>query len=203
MEEKKESKYYTGEVLGVAAPATDVVIIVSEPDRTLTIRILDPGGEPVPWANVMAGAAGFTTSKQTGNDGAVWLEGLPPVELTVQVTASPDSGLDSDTFDQKNIQVFPEGQEIVIQLEEALTIQGVVVDTDGNPMARAVVRGGPSEIPVGLTFTDAEGHFTIKVPGTGPHHLTAVGGEGTNVRTGVLEGVMASLEGVTIVVGGD
>lgn len=210
----KERIFYFGVVRGVVAPANGIEIIVrkSPMDRTVRLLAVDPLGKPVVGAAVHYYSTdylfqGFDTP-QTGEDGRVMLEGLPPVELNVTVYAR---GMPQDFFKRKSIQVVPAGQEVTVRFEKNLAISGMVVDRAGTPVpgvsvsvsTRTSTRTGTRTEGVAHFVTDEEGGFRLIVPGAGPWSVEAshFREDDESVTTGSVLGVVAPAESVTIRIG--
>jgi len=69
--------------------------------------------------------------------------------------------------------------------EEALLINGVVVNGDGRPVgdARVALVDAPAEVPDIAVLTGEDGHFSIGVPVSGSYRVAAYGDAGHALET--------------------
>jgi RNA polymerase sigma-70 factor (ECF subfamily) len=171
---------HRGTLVGVTPPAAGVVIQTAllPADRTLTVLVLDPEGDPA--ANITVTASGYDLKRTatTGADGLVSLDGLPD-EVSL-VTALPGDGLPETTLGATHMHVEPNGQRVTMNLREGIFVSGRVLDPDGHAVAGVAVtihknpppaQGGPllsyagygpdTEIFQGTT--DADGRFRIVI----------------------------------------
>lgn len=95
-----------------------------------------------------------------------------------------------------------------IDLEPGATVSGVVLDAEGEPVARARVAVGfvasvlaRGSLPAGTVITDEEGRFVLRGVGSGVHQVSAVGPDQRRgaERLDIEQG--ATVEGVTIELG--
>lgn len=125
-------------------------------DRTLTVRVLSPDGEPIPDASV--GAIGWAGRVYgvTGEDGRCVLDGLPDREVTLRVAAFPRDA-EAPWVAPAAKDVVPEGQEVELRVRVGKFVRGTVVDGDGKPVSGAsVVLPGLDSVRTG-----ADGRFAV------------------------------------------
>jgi hypothetical protein len=153
----------------VLEPAGPTLEVTLRPASAVTGEITARGGrEPVGGAEVLLRSSqGLTRRTRTDDDGHFTLRDLPPGparlsvahkgharrELTVTIP-EPDPGRPSP-LDR-------------IELEEAGTVEGDVVDKDDNPVvgARVALGAAPAYLPLGvlpdgIAVTDAQGRFSL------------------------------------------
>lgn len=143
--------------------------VVLRLERGLAARITveDPDGKPVEgaWASVTARTRGdfhevtFLGRVATGADGVALLRGLPrgePLLLRVGIDETLREDLTETTIDDW------EPRDQVVRLARAYVTEGVVRDTEGNPVAEAPVWcREPGASGATATGTDALGRFRI------------------------------------------
>ncbi len=128
--------------ISTSAPA-EVTITMAAGGR-LAGRVVETGGEPVPFATVRVavdgGAWGQASARQitSGQDGAFELTGLPRQRLAA-VAASGSSTSLTRTFDLAQ----GDALDAVLALDSDGAIAGVVQDPEGRPIVEAVVFAEP------------------------------------------------------------
>ena len=107
---------YRGRVDEVTAPAEGITIQTHtiSYDRSLTVLVLDPDGEPAPAVLAMVSERMLTPDMnppQTDEEGRILFEDLPSEPIMVHAFKSLDSPLPEDVLPSKPKEVVPEGQE--------------------------------------------------------------------------------------------
>jgi protocatechuate 3,4-dioxygenase beta subunit len=175
----------------VKLPPQGLVELKVRRTRSLDGRVLArESGEPVAGARVGAnrrvergvgGAMGMSSAMQiadaeSSDDGRFRLDGLPPLELTVNVGA--------EGFRPRSLEVDLSRQdaprELTVIIERGLTIRGTVIDAGGAPYAGADVEAMPAEGAGRVMFsspdavrTGADGRFEITGVSPGRWQVTA------------------------------
>lgn len=158
----------------------ETVDIKLEPGVTFTGKVVDPNGEGIAGARILvymnAGNWGSSISRdheQTDSDGSFEAKGIP-ADQTCYIYARADG------YGQKSIR--PEASDIVdnrldfgeITLPVAnLSVSGLVVDVDDEPVSNARVYCYGDNQPHRDTRTDAEGRFTLEGICEGPVRISA------------------------------
>jgi hypothetical protein len=162
----------------VANKDVNDIVIVLGPGASVSGRVVNPRGEGVPDASVTSengyySLGGFlrgdTVTERSGVDGQFLVENLAPAEkLKLRATA--------DDFAPGSTTVAIEAGEhktgVEIKLEEQLTIEGRVLDSDDKPVMAYVVPN-LSGIVNRADKTDANGHFKVTGLPKGQVTLTA------------------------------
>ena len=152
---------YTGRLDDVAA-GTDGVRLettrVAE-DRALTLRIVDPEGQPVEGAYVILdpGVPGVPVAK-TDAEGRFRFEGLPAIARSCQ--AAFMATVERPWLTPKRQTVTPAGQEVVLRLRRATVLTGIAQGPSG-AVERAAVRAMVAGERVGFAHTRADGSFAL------------------------------------------
>ncbi|MBK7878646.1 MAG: sigma-70 family RNA polymerase sigma factor [Planctomycetes bacterium] len=130
------------------------------PGAALRGRVVDETGAPVAGAEV-EGTNATSSRVRSDASGRFVLEGLSPDEtwLSVWIAAEGHAGLRRDFEDGK----VP-AEEVEFVLERGVDVPGVVVDTDGRPLAGASVHAGssPWEMNTVRTVSDDDGRFVLR-----------------------------------------
>ncbi len=166
-----------------AAPARVTLSLsrgVSVSGRVTTVR----GRRPVEGATVNLVTQGVTRSTVTSSEGNWQLDDIAPGSVHLRVSAPELASTELDA------EVKPTGRRDrafelpAVDLPEPASVEGVVVDDKGAPVAGARVGLSPTEafVPatsqtLGTTITDSQGHFTLKqaAPGRQTLHAYAAG----------------------------
>lgn len=182
--------------LDVAAGTTGVELVVTEPEG-LTVRVVDASGAPVLGArvsmNVLTGEPDFasmfggrdlriepqTDAPEGDETGRYFVEGIWRGRWTVQVFKD---GLIQEV---DPLEVFANGEEVLVRMLPAATLAGTVVDPDGQPVRGANVSltdpSTETSTPWGMSFggeeqtafTKADGSFELKGLAPGSYELSA------------------------------
>jgi|GEM_PF-6043406 len=181
-------------------PVEDALVYAFTPDK----GFVDEGGVFVFQLNSLGGRAAALA--QTDSEGRFHLNGLPPGEIRL-------SAKHADHPPLENVKVeLVRGEDrrgLCLELTSGLTISGVVVDNEGNPLPGIQVATNRDlseniDLSSGWVFsgqewkevlTDAEGAFTISGLGPGTHALRAWG---TLYPAITLEGIEAGAQGVQL-----
>lgn len=172
---------------GVEAKPGSPLRIELREGRTLTGRVIDTDGEPIPKAGIaiveiMSGeleGSGFSHGltrdhARTDEEGRFILSNLEPGPVELQV--------DAPGFRRKRVpglQIPERGEPYVeISLERGAAIEGRVLDGEGRPARGAMVRAEGERTDAGvLSFaggrTDAEGRYRLDGLEVGPHQVHA------------------------------
>jgi beta-lactamase regulating signal transducer with metallopeptidase domain len=125
--------------------AKDRVRLVIKPDRTVSVRVQDAAGAPIPGAAVEAFDFAYQFHAHTGRDGVASLR--VPAESRIKAVIGLKSGAGFDYFE--NYRTQPPGSafafpplpgEITLTLDGARTARIKVVDATGRPVPGAVVK---------------------------------------------------------------
>ncbi|MEW5740727.1 MAG: carboxypeptidase regulatory-like domain-containing protein [Myxococcota bacterium] len=169
------------EVDVVIADEPTVAEVTLGPGRPLTGRVVDKDTTaPIPGALVTAAASSpggldkpwrfpqeTHVTAQADGLGRFRVELPEGVEVSLQAQAPGYARTDSFPGDDST--------DVTLQLVRAVRVEGVVVDTTGNPLAGATVDSEPPESPP--TATGADGRFSITLrPGAATLHATSTGG---------------------------
>ncbi len=168
---------------GVEAPPSEPLRIELRRGRTLSVRVLDPDGRPVPGARLsrlestMTNAAGgrsghqsSTSLGETGDEGSFQIGNLEPGVLDLMVNAD---GFQPMLARGLHIPEDAAAGAVEITLVRGGVVEGQVLDGDGKPVAGARVSASLEEaeaVPAGMSSgnTDGEGHYRLEglVPGS-------------------------------------
>jgi hypothetical protein len=161
------------------------------PDTSVTGRVVDPEGRPVPGALVTvineapwrekgrsALPFGFRVEE---SDGSFLLSGRPPGEWSLKAQIRRGDGLHSADAVTVSVREGEPAGPITLVLRPRQTVQGLVVDPGGRGVPGAWVaaspdRRGPGTAPwtAEEAFTDVDGAFRLEIPpGTEIVNLTA------------------------------
>jgi hypothetical protein len=154
---------WRGELKGVSPGSEGLVmqLIAIPADRTLTVRVVDPGGEPVAGVHVFLDPRprDRKLSPVTDEHGVARFDGLLARETRVSVRLGRGVAFAAPASES----VVPDGQVLEFRLRRAVMLAGVVVDGEGKPVARAAVTVlDDSAESIGV-FTDAKGRFAVAV----------------------------------------
>lgn len=178
----------------VEAPTTKSLRIKLVEARSLKGQVVDPEGQPVAGAKValverggstlfgggfVEGAWGSSLTT-TDEDGQFVLNRLPPQTIKIEVRAA---GFRHRSL--AGIQIPEEGEAtpVEIRLEPGPYLEGRVLDGQGRPVPRAMIRA-EGQIPDAGRFSyggarsDDEGRYQISGLEPGPHTVTAESQEG-------------------------
>ncbi len=134
----------------VAAGTTDVRLVVREGLR-ITGRVVDDAGKPVAgawlWAmptKPQAGRPASNAQAQTDADGAFELLGLAPDSGPLRVQVNANNGYGGRSFSPRVLdEVAPGTTGLEIALSSGLSVEGVVVDEQGQPLGNAWIQLNP------------------------------------------------------------
>ncbi len=182
--------YSTAEVPGVKLPAEPLAVTL-QPAIRVSGRVVDPGGEPVPRAQVMAfaerqrgGARAMRTGgrAQSDEEGRFVIEEVEPGTLRVTATAEG-----RQPAELGGIAAPPgrdvEGLELV--LAPGATVEGRVTDADGRPVPGVLVNPVEPDRPgtrMMMMFrggtSDGDGWYRIEGLPPGPRSIAAEDDQG-------------------------
>ena len=152
-------------------------------------RVVDTGGAPVAWATVRVGpresgsvmTSGFATRQAVADDkGAFELAGLPREAVRALATSEEASSQAVEV----DLAGKAEVRDLVLRLDVAGRIEGVVVDAAGQPVAEARVTAYPDIFAGGkledlalrgpaVEGTDGDGRFAFRGLAAGDYRLQA------------------------------
>jgi len=133
-------------------------------------RVLDPEGAPAAGTLVLVqdeagGVGGMTVARA---DGTFRIDGFEPGAYTVRAnpTAQPAGEAGGPQVRQTSARGVPAGTpDLVLRLGRASTIEGQVVDAEGNPIARAIVAAvDENGARVASDLTEPTGRFALATP---------------------------------------
>jgi len=194
-----------------ATPKTDVRVVL-EKGGVLAGKVVDQGGAPVPWATVRVGAVGgwaagpnqmATRQVVAGDDGAFEIQGLPRKALRALAMSEEASSAAVPV----DLSAQAERRDLVLRLDIAGRIEGIVVDGAGEPVPEVRVVALPDffagesgeDFPLrgaATEGTDGGGRFVLRGLPEGKYRLHANRGgasqnwwgrEGTRAQTGDTE----------------
>ncbi|MFO0984704.1 MAG: carboxypeptidase regulatory-like domain-containing protein [Planctomycetota bacterium] len=154
--------HYRGELKGVVAPVTDLVLRAQRVahDRTLQVIVHDGDG-PVAGADVLIWVRLEPVLLKTDGSGRATFTGLPDEE--VQVNAYPRSTGAPVFVAAESVRVVPAGQSIELRLRRGVTIAGVVLDADQRSVAGAAIEADAADEAPARAVSDAAGRFRLTV----------------------------------------
>lgn len=160
----------------------EIVLIAG---RTLPVRVVDPTGAPIEWAQVEAIAGDdfddpTLASARTGADGRALLRDLPLRELVVQAT-HPAWAVTSVPIEAPDIAPVPvpPPPELLLTLQVGARLSGQVTNAGvppAEPLLVLLVPGDEAPTDAMLprtTVTDAEGRFAFERVEPGEIHVEA------------------------------
>ncbi len=162
-------------MLGADADALGVDLRVPD-GRDLVVRVRDERGDVLAQAFVSA----FGPERQ-GVSGMTDARGMVTLRITRgawKVGVFWSRELDAkgrSLLGANDVAVSDADDEVEIRLEDAGTLSGVVRDTSGTPLARALVGAFAPGRPPGATVTDAEGRFILEVAAAGVYAVRVTG----------------------------
>jgi 5-hydroxyisourate hydrolase-like protein (transthyretin family) len=173
---------------GVAAGARGVKV-VAERGGSITGRVADPQGHPIPAAYISAGPVQKPGVAMTGNewrnaqtksDGTFTLTGLAEGPYNLQVMLMNGAG--GGGYRPVNVPNVAVGtKDLAVVLEPGLSISGVVNDADGRPISQMAIQATPTNgSGGGNAYTDYDGKFTISGLAAGAYRLEVAQWGGSN-----------------------
>jgi protocatechuate 3,4-dioxygenase beta subunit len=191
------------QVPGVEAPAPKPLRIELVEARSLKGQVVDPEGQPVAGAQValtegtggLLVGGGFaegswgSSQATTDADGRFVLDRLPPRTIRIEARAT---GFRNRSLAGIQIPAEGEATPVEIQLERGPYLEGRVLDGQGRPVPRALVRAegkvqDSGRFSFGGTRADDEGHYEISGLEPGPHTITAQSVEGGSAARASVE----------------
>jgi hypothetical protein len=134
-------------------------------------RILDEWGAPVPHATVYltTGEKGAPVERSdAAADGSFHFERAPDIKMRVVAEDDRSGYVESAELDAEAV------RHVVLVLQPARTVRGVVTDERGAPIAHATVKAwGEGATLERLVVTDEDGRYEIRRVGDGANHLSA------------------------------
>jgi len=184
---------FTGKVTAVAG-AKDLVLRARPLtfERTLSVRVLQPDGSPLPGAQVFLRDArgGLVPGANvlTDKEGIAALKGLPDGDVSVwaKPVRLPKA---EDWMEASLYPLLAEGQTVTLKFREGLRVRGEVTSTDGEPVTEAYVSAYKGGDMLANVQTDPEGIFSLLVPADTqmPLRLFAQKWEGQTLLTATIE----------------
>lgn len=172
---------WEGESKGVPAGRTDVVVVArpERRDRTVTVLVLSPDGDPLEDIPVqLSGTLRERVRARTRKDGRAEFARL--VHRSYSAWVDPPESRRSEWLPMQSPSFLPAGQEIAVRLRRAAEITGTVVLSDGSPAPRAHVTFMADTNSTRQTVSaDASGRFLLRVDAALPlpWRLTATLGQ--------------------------
>ncbi len=161
----------------VAGENLDDLRIVLEPGATVTGRVLDSLGNPLPETQVgivrdeTAVAFGGGTSDRTDADGVYRMQGVPPGERSVEAVH------EGHQRQVRDLTVVAGENRLDFRLQAGVSVSGRVVDEGGVPVAgalvSAVLTGDHPGLRPGGETTDGSGVFRLEGLSPGAYSLSA------------------------------
>jgi RNA polymerase sigma-70 factor (ECF subfamily) len=152
---------YTALVDDVVAGAEDVVMRTTALDmrRELTIRLVDPAGQPVSGAGL---SVTVPVNEQkpaiSGSDGRASWTGLPALPLTAMFSGWRGTS-EQPWIAPRFESVTPEGQELTVRFRQGSVVEGTVLKDDGVSAPFAYVQILEDGKSVRGAIADADGRF--------------------------------------------
>lgn len=144
----------------VQAPASGLRLVYTAKKRTtITGRVLDPAGKPVPLCNVASASTNrnygwVNPDEVAGGEFVRAVEGSPPFTLTV--SAPRDSRGRPLNLKSKQVTVTDAKEPVVVTLEAGIELTGQVLGPDGKGVVGVTIRSGTVSAP-----TDEDGRFRV------------------------------------------
>lgn len=172
----------TAVVAGVEVPTAQPLRIRLEHPRTLSGRVADDRGEPVAGASVQASG----DQARTDAEGRFVLSRLSPGKVDLQASAP---GYRTRAMPQVPVPEDGDAEPVEIVLEPGTSLEGLVLDGEGQPVQHAhvrVLRSGGEQMPMSSGLADEEGRYEVVDLEPGPSEVIALLFErGGIVRTAV------------------
>ena len=145
--------------VGIRAGSRDVVV-EARPDealRSLSVRVLDPDGKPV--NGIFVRVEGTESGLSTWHDGWAHFHNLSDKETTVEAR---DNRVQRRPYvDPPAQRVRPAGQEVVLRMGAARTIEGVIEGPDGNRLSGAKIEALVDGKPVATAVAFGQPTFRL------------------------------------------
>ena len=156
----------------VPVPSDGVEIRIGAPNlKSLTVRLVDPEGNPVEGVRIIEWRHSPPPSVVTGADGRARFEGLLPEEC--QFGCFPGR-LPEGCVSPLHAVVVPDGQEVVMTCRRGVPFIGTVLRADGSPAAGARVSADGTDGTATFATAGPDGAFTVFVlPGAPLKELAA------------------------------
>jgi protocatechuate 3,4-dioxygenase beta subunit len=166
--EAAKEGYIDGAADGVRAPGEEPVVVVLRPAATISGRVVDARGRPVPEAAVRPSfrarlpGTGFFQAVTADDQGSFELTGVPPGLVALEAAAAGNQGSAPVVLE---LQPGERREGVEIVLEEGAAVTGRVLSPDGLPVAAAVVTAtlddGESFVTDPSELTGPDGRFTL------------------------------------------
>ena len=141
---------------------TDIII---RPGITVTGRVVDSTGKPIAGVNVMIRCEGLLTSTEpnkTNKEGRFTIKALPAETIFYISVNAEDYGTANITVDSGEIEKNIYDAGLIKLIDAKMSISGIVVDENDNPIAKAgVYTVGQESQASRNTTTDKDGKFTL------------------------------------------
>ncbi len=153
---------FAGRLEGVRVGTKDVRVVTKRlaEDKSLSVLVLDPDGNPVKTAYIILNPAlPGAGVLQTGADGRVTIEKIPALERTLTISYAGNA--ERPWVAPPGQEVTPAGQEIVVKLRMGSVLTGTLFGPDGAPFAKGYVRSVDAGRPLYSFTTREDGTFTL------------------------------------------
>ena len=171
--------------------------------RTLTVKAVDPDGNPIEGVGIVASPTVDDLRKvpKTGANGTVLLEGLPDARIRVSIFIEHPHAQTRHLAPPQPEWVVPQGQTLELRWKRPAPVSGVVLLPDGRPAAGVPIELLASESGsiIANGFTDAEGRFELIVP-EGEHESVelVIAPADAGLRTARRPGIRPGTSGISI-----
>ena len=160
-----------------AAPIDDVRVVARKIafDRELTVRILDPDGQPIPGGRIFVTGPGVPRPGPVEADeqGIVHLSGLSDETLGVMAEVPLTFRNDPTVLSSDWIRIEPDGQMVDVAIRRGVLITGHVVGPAGEPVIGAWVQARSELNEVFGNRSGADGTFRFPVAPDAVYEVTA------------------------------
>jgi hypothetical protein len=179
---QRERSRWQGELTGIVAPATQLLLRAESPpaDGALEVRVEDPAGRPVAGAQVTLRSQEKPKVKETDARGLARFEEL--VDEALSLVADPPESLRERLTTSSNVAARPLKELVTLKLREVEPITGLVLDPFERPAPRVRVVLLVDEVPSVAAESDAEGRYAFRAPRGSSYRVVAYRREADGVE---------------------